>query len=141
MDCIVCLGKRVRLELLRKRNSWLTLQFHNCSVCLARGRNYTVPPSTLIENCDHWHISDIADSRDGPMNSITVLRRNLVGLLMNRICQHFSHVIRMNFSRMSNRTAIITVSLIQDLRRPNRTFSHLNDCNCSPIDDAIESKR
>lgn len=55
------------------------------SVCLARGRSYTVPPTALIENCDHWHLSNVADLRDGPMNSMAVLRRDLVGLL---ICGH-----------------------------------------------------
>jgi hypothetical protein len=50
----------------------------DCSVCLARGRSYTVPTTTLIDNCDRWHISDIADSHDGPMNSMAVLRRDLV---------------------------------------------------------------
>ncbi|KAK1138506.1 hypothetical protein N8T08_002456 [Aspergillus melleus] len=46
-------------------------------VCLAHGRSYTVPPTSLIENCDVWHVSDFADSRDGPLNSMAVLRRNL----------------------------------------------------------------
>lgn len=49
----------------------------SCSVCLARGRSYTVPPTALVENCDIWHLSDIADRRDGPMNSMAVLRRDL----------------------------------------------------------------
>lgn len=51
------------------------------SVCLARGRSYTVPTTTLLDNCDHWHISDIADPRDGPMTSMAVLRRDLVSAL------------------------------------------------------------
>lgn len=51
------------------------------SVCLARGRSYTVPSTTLIENCDRWHLSNIADPRDGPMSSVAVLRRDLVGAL------------------------------------------------------------
>ncbi|KAG0158714.1 hypothetical protein PDIDSM_6233 [Penicillium digitatum] len=49
-------------------------------VCLARGRSYTVPLTTLIENCDRWHLSNIADPHDGPMNSMAVLRRDLDGL-------------------------------------------------------------
>lgn len=55
------------------------------SVCLARGRSYTVPPTTLIENCDRWHLSSIADPRDGPMNSMAVLRRDLVGAITNPV--------------------------------------------------------
>lgn len=55
------------------------------SVCLARGRSYTVPPTTLIENCDRWHLSTIADPRDGPMNSMAVLRRDLVGAIPNPV--------------------------------------------------------
>ena len=51
------------------------------SVCLARGRSYTVPPTMLVENCDRWHLSSIADPRDGPMNSMAVLRRDLVGAI------------------------------------------------------------
>ncbi|CAP74201.1 Pc14g00600 [Penicillium rubens Wisconsin 54-1255] len=63
------------LRLLRRRErAWIAL------VCLARGRSYTVPPTTLIENCDRWHLSTIADPRDGPMNSMAVLRRDLDGL-------------------------------------------------------------
>src|SRR5213592_3348297 len=55
------------------------------SVCLARGRSYTVPPTTLVENCDRWHLSNIADPRDGPMNSMAVLRRDLVGAIPSLI--------------------------------------------------------
>ncbi|OQE46122.1 hypothetical protein PENCOP_c001G04187 [Penicillium coprophilum] len=63
------------LRLLRRRErAWIAF------VCLARGRSYTVPPTTLIENCDRWHLSNIADPRDGSMNSMAVLRRDLDGL-------------------------------------------------------------
>lgn len=55
------------------------------SVCLARGRSYTVPPTRLIETCDRWHLSNIADPRDGPMNSMAVLRRDLVGAIPNPV--------------------------------------------------------
>ncbi|ODM17096.1 hypothetical protein SI65_07495 [Aspergillus cristatus] len=67
-------GRRL---LRRRERAWIALFVLERGVCLARGRSYTVPPTTLVENCDHWHISDIADSRDGPMNSMAVLRRNL----------------------------------------------------------------
>ncbi|KAJ6153457.1 hypothetical protein N7497_007776 [Penicillium chrysogenum] len=69
------------LRLLRRRErAWIALYVVERGVCLARGRSYTVPPTTLIENCDRWHLSTIADPRDGPMNSMAVLRRDLDGL-------------------------------------------------------------
>ncbi|KAL4877911.1 hypothetical protein BJY04DRAFT_209630 [Aspergillus karnatakaensis] len=68
-------------RLLRRRERvWIALFVLERGVCLARGRSYTVPPTALIENCDQWHVSDLADSRDGAMNSMAVLRRNLDGL-------------------------------------------------------------
>ncbi|PYH44638.1 uncharacterized protein BP01DRAFT_298386 [Aspergillus saccharolyticus JOP 1030-1] len=68
-------------KLLRRRErAWIALFVLERGVCLARGRNSTVPPTALIDNCDKWYLSDIADSRDGPMNSMAVLRRNLDGL-------------------------------------------------------------
>jgi hypothetical protein len=60
----------------------LRSQTNLISVCLARGRSYTVPPTTLIESCDRWHLSNIADPRDGPM---AVLRRDLVGAIPNPV--------------------------------------------------------
>ncbi|KAJ5774676.1 hypothetical protein N7457_009572 [Penicillium paradoxum] len=69
------------LRLLRRRErAWIALYVVERGVCLARGRNYTVPTTTLIENCDRWHLSRIADLRDGPMSSMAVLRRDLDGL-------------------------------------------------------------
>lgn len=50
------------------------------SVCMARGRSYTVPLTPLIESCDEWHSSDIADIWDGSIISSAVLRRDLVRL-------------------------------------------------------------
>jgi hypothetical protein len=47
-------------------------------VCLARGRPFTMPMTPLIETCDHWHISDIADTWDDSIVSSAVLRRDLV---------------------------------------------------------------
>ncbi|KAJ5736643.1 uncharacterized protein N7483_001768 [Penicillium malachiteum] len=65
-------------RLLRRRErAWIALFVVERGVCLARGRSYTVPPTALIENCDVWHLSKIADRRDGPMNSMAVLRRDL----------------------------------------------------------------
>ncbi|KAI9367666.1 hypothetical protein BJX61DRAFT_537865 [Aspergillus egyptiacus] len=70
-------GRRL---LRRRERTWLALFVLERGVCLARGRSYTVPMTALIENCDRWHVSDLADSRDGAMNSMAVLRRNLDGL-------------------------------------------------------------
>ncbi|KAL3470896.1 hypothetical protein BJX99DRAFT_238592 [Aspergillus californicus] len=70
-------GRRL---LRRRERTWLALFVLERGVCLARGRSYTVPLSALTENCDRWHVSDLADSRDGAMNSMAVLRRNLDGL-------------------------------------------------------------
>ncbi|KAL4911765.1 hypothetical protein BDW62DRAFT_45734 [Aspergillus aurantiobrunneus] len=70
-------GRRL---LRRRERTWIALFVLERGVCLARGRSYTVPPAALIEHCDRWHISHLADSRDGAMNSMAVLRRNLDGL-------------------------------------------------------------
>ncbi|KAJ5241866.1 uncharacterized protein N7469_000193 [Penicillium citrinum] len=67
-------GRRL---LRRRERTWIALFVVERGVCLARGRSYTVPPTALIENCDTWHRSDIADRRDGPMNSMAILRRDL----------------------------------------------------------------
>ncbi|PLB44654.1 hypothetical protein P170DRAFT_368185 [Aspergillus steynii IBT 23096] len=65
-------------RLLRRRERvWIALFVLERGVCLAHGRSYTVPPTSLIRNCDKWHVSNFADSRDGPLNSMAVLRRNL----------------------------------------------------------------
>ncbi|KAL4801760.1 hypothetical protein BDV18DRAFT_167153 [Aspergillus unguis] len=70
-------GRRL---LRRRERTWIALFVLERGVCLARGRSYTVPATALVENCDRWHVSDLADSRDGAMNSMAILRRNLDGL-------------------------------------------------------------
>lgn len=67
-------------RLLRRRErTWLALFVLERGVCLARGRRYTLPVTPLIENCDQWHVSSIADPRqDGAIVSVAVLRRELV---------------------------------------------------------------
>lgn len=96
------------------------------SVCLARGRSYTVPPTTLIENCDRWHLSNIADPRDGPMNSMAVLRRDLVGAIPspvpNRITNThiMQHAIKFNsngcrmdsFRKLNQAVIVIALSIL-----------------------------
>ncbi|KAE8377699.1 Zn(II)2Cys6 transcription factor [Aspergillus bertholletiae] len=65
-------------RLLRRRErTWIALFVLERGVCLARGRSYTVPQTSLIVSCDRWHVSNVADARDGPMNSMAALRRNL----------------------------------------------------------------
>lgn len=42
--------------------------------------------SPLIESCDQWHLSELADRWDGSIVSVAVLRRDLVGLGAARRC-------------------------------------------------------
>jgi hypothetical protein len=66
-------------RLLRTRERvWLAIFVLDRGICLARGRPYAVPIGPLIESCDTWHISDIADRWDGSIVSAAVLRRDLV---------------------------------------------------------------
>ncbi|KAI0376306.1 hypothetical protein F5Y04DRAFT_213390 [Hypomontagnella monticulosa] len=71
-------GRRL---LRRRERTWLSLFVLERGVCLARGRNYVLPMSPLIENCDQWHRSDIADRWDGSIVSVAVLRRDLANLI------------------------------------------------------------
>ncbi|KAJ9632873.1 hypothetical protein H2204_007603 [Knufia peltigerae] len=69
-------------RLLRTRERvYLALFVLDRGICLARGRPYAVPIGPLVESCDTWHISDIADRWDGSVISAAVLRRDLVGLI------------------------------------------------------------
>ncbi|OTA88843.1 hypothetical protein M434DRAFT_79971 [Hypoxylon sp. CO27-5] len=69
---------RGRRLLRRRERTWLSLFVLERGVCLARGRNYVLPMSPLIENCDQWHMSELADRWDGSIVSVAVLRRDLV---------------------------------------------------------------
>jgi hypothetical protein len=71
-------GRRL---LRRRERTWLALFVLERGVCLARGRNYTLPMTPLVETCDKWHVSDIADTWDGAIISVAVLRRELAGLV------------------------------------------------------------
>lgn len=53
------------------------------SVCLARGRVPVVPSTSLVERCDTWHISDVADIWDSSIISVAVMRRDLDVLIKN----------------------------------------------------------
>lgn len=78
IDPVSAWGRR----LLRTRERvWLALFVLDRGICLARGRPYAVPTGPLVESCDTWHISDIADRWDGSVISTAVLRRDLVGLI------------------------------------------------------------
>ncbi|KAI0127196.1 hypothetical protein BJ170DRAFT_624540 [Xylariales sp. AK1849] len=71
-------GKRF---LRRRERTWLSLFVLERGVCLARGREYVLPMSPLIESCDQWHLSELADRWDGSIVSVAVLRRDLANLI------------------------------------------------------------
>lgn len=71
------LGRRL---VRRRERCWIALFVLERGMCLARGRSYTLPMSSLIRRVDQWHISDIADSMDGALVSMAVLRRDLDGV-------------------------------------------------------------
>lgn len=66
------------VRLLRRRERvWIALFVLERGVCLARGRSYCVPKTSLIQHCDTWHNHSSAYVQDGPMTSMAVLRRDL----------------------------------------------------------------
>ncbi|KAK4153971.1 hypothetical protein C8A00DRAFT_14853 [Chaetomidium leptoderma] len=66
------------LRLLRRRERcWIALFVLERGMCLARGRCYTVPITPILRGCDQWHLSNIADTMDGHLVSMAVLRRDL----------------------------------------------------------------
>lgn len=74
------LGRR----LLRARErTWLALFNLDRGVCLARGRPWIVPAGPLVDTCDAWHVSDIADTWDGSLAAAVVLRRDFASLVAN----------------------------------------------------------
>ncbi|KAI0880579.1 uncharacterized protein GGS22DRAFT_174742 [Annulohypoxylon maeteangense] len=79
-------------RLLRRRErAWLSLFVLERGVCLARGRNYVLPMSPLIESCDQWHLSELADRWDGSIVSVAVLRRDLTNIItkVRAICDSY----------------------------------------------------
>ena len=68
------LGRRL---LRRRERCWIALFVLERGMSLARGRSFTVPITRSLRDCDQWHRSDIADSQDGHLVSIAVLRRDL----------------------------------------------------------------
>ncbi|KAI0804282.1 hypothetical protein GGR55DRAFT_691136 [Xylaria sp. FL0064] len=82
------MGRRL---LRRRERTWLSLFVLERGVCLARGRSYMLPMSQLIENCDQWHLCELADRWDGSIVSVTVLRRDLAKLIttLRGICDSY----------------------------------------------------
>ncbi len=77
LDRVVCVGEGVSGS-IRTAEQWrYANQFR---MCLARGRCYTIPITPILRGCDQWHLSNIADTMDGHLVSMAVLRRDLVGL-------------------------------------------------------------
>lgn len=87
-----------------------------CRVCLARGRSFTVPLTPIIEDCDHWHQSALADVWDGSLVSSAVLRRELVSVQNSRLEIPFNMSIRSTSFQMLSRRATAT-GLIQLMGR------------------------
>ncbi|KAK4664244.1 uncharacterized protein QC763_503860 [Podospora pseudopauciseta] len=67
-------GRRL---LRRRERCWIALFVLERGMCLARGRCYTVPITPILKGCDQWHLSNIADTMDGHLVSMAVLRRDL----------------------------------------------------------------
>ncbi|KAI0908307.1 hypothetical protein F4823DRAFT_599723 [Ustulina deusta] len=83
------MGRRL---LRRRERTWLSLFVLERGVCLARGRSYMLPMSQLIENCDQWHLCELADRWDGSIVSVTVLRRDFAKLIttLRGICDSYA---------------------------------------------------
>ncbi|RYP70212.1 hypothetical protein DL771_005599 [Monosporascus sp. 5C6A] len=64
----------------------------NIATSDSRGRTYVLPVSPLIETCDQWHLSDLADRWDGSIVSVAVMRRDLANLIarVRTICDSYS---------------------------------------------------
>lgn len=92
------------------------------SMCLARGRTYTVPHTAMIRTCDRWHISDIADTMDGHLVSMAVLRRDLDNLFatIRSYCDEASDS-RNNGSAMANS---IQLTIEQFFERWHANWGH-----------------
>ncbi|KAK4192139.1 hypothetical protein QBC35DRAFT_241716 [Podospora australis] len=74
------LGRRL---LRRRERCWIALFVLERGMCLARGRCYTVPITPILRGCDQWHLSNIADTMDGHLVSMAVLRRDLDDLFVS----------------------------------------------------------
>ncbi|CAO2652432.1 Nn.00g007150.m01.CDS01 [Neocucurbitaria sp. VM-36] len=72
-----------KLLLRRRERVWIALFVLERGVCLARGRSYCVPKTSLIQHSDKWHFHQQSDVQDGPLVSMAVLRSNLDDLFAN----------------------------------------------------------
>ncbi|KAH9889730.1 hypothetical protein F4778DRAFT_388667 [Xylariomycetidae sp. FL2044] len=88
VDINSIVGRRL---LRRRERTWLSLFVLERGVCLSRGRNYVLPMSPLIENCDQWHLCELADRWDGSIVSVAVLRRDLANMIaqVKAICDSY----------------------------------------------------
>ncbi|KAI0195499.1 hypothetical protein F4808DRAFT_464199 [Astrocystis sublimbata] len=88
VDPVSDFGRRL---LRRRERTWLSLFVLERGTCLARGRSYMLPMSLLIENCDRWHLCNLADRWDGSIVSVAVLRRDLAHLIdsLRKICNSY----------------------------------------------------
>ena len=82
LDLIVCVGTGVSISVIWSEGNHELTRFR---MCLARGRCYTVPVTPILRGCDQWHLSNIADTMDGHLVSMAVLRRDLVRQSGNRV--------------------------------------------------------
>ncbi|KAF1844147.1 uncharacterized protein K460DRAFT_287349 [Cucurbitaria berberidis CBS 394.84] len=73
-------GKRL---LRRRERVWVAFFVLERGVCLARGRSYCVPKTSLIQHSDQWYYHQHSDVQDGPLVSMAVLRRDLDDLFAN----------------------------------------------------------
>jgi hypothetical protein len=70
-----------RILLRQRERTWIALFVLERGVCLARGREFTVPISPLVRECEAWSRAEDACRWDVSMCSIAALRRDLENLL------------------------------------------------------------
>jgi hypothetical protein len=70
-----------RILLRQRERTWIALFVLERGVCLARGRDFTVPISPLVRECEAWSRAEDACRWDVSMCSIAALRRDLENLL------------------------------------------------------------
>ncbi|KAF4121839.1 hypothetical protein GMORB2_1679, partial [Geosmithia morbida] len=74
------LSDRGVLLLRGRERCWISLFVLERGMCLARGRPFAVPVTRSLKVCDDWHKSPLAESQDGPLLSMAIMRRDLDGL-------------------------------------------------------------
>jgi hypothetical protein len=101
-----------RVLLRQRERTWIALFVLERGVCLARGRDFTVPISPLVRECESWSRAEDACRWDVSMCSIAALRRDLENLLneLRDICNTASGA-----SREDGRRAAYQISELIDL--------------------------